>query len=76
MCARNAYARNADVNRFAAKARRGEIPASAIVPLAVVAAASRKAQIAIGPGHYPLDAILDSFPPAYVENCLRERRRR
>lgn len=71
---RTAYARNADIATYNSKARRGEIPQVAVVPLATVLAALRKAQCAIGPGHFPLDAILDSLPPLYVENCLRKRR--
>lgn len=76
MCTRNAYARNADLDRFRSKARKGEIPERAIVPLAVIYAASRKAQVEIGPGHHPLDAILEAFPPKYVENWFKDRRRR
>ena len=73
---RNAYARNADLSRFQAKARRGEIPDRAVTPLAVVFAASRNAQIAIGPGYHALDAILEAFPPIYVENWMNQKRRR
>ena len=71
---RTAYARKVDIDRFRAKARRREIPENAIVPLAVVFAACRKAQIEAGPGYYPLDAILDALPPTYVENWLKKRR--
>jgi len=72
---RTVYARNEDIALFSAKARSGEIGDDAVVPLAVVFAACRKAQIAIGPGHFPLDALLDALPAAYVENCLKKRKR-
>lgn len=70
---RIAYARDADIARFRAKARLGEIQENAVEPLAVVFAACRKAQVAIGPGHLPLNVILDSLPAPYVANCLRKR---
>lgn len=74
MGTRTAYARNCDIDRFRTKARRREIPENAVIPLAVVFAACRKAQIEAGPGHYPLDAILDALPADYVENWLKQRK--
>lgn len=72
---RTVYARKEDIDRFSAKARCGEIGNDAVVPLAIVFAACRKAQIAIGPGYFPLDTLLDALPAAYVENCLKKRKR-
>lgn len=68
--------RKADIARFAAKAARSEIPDQAVKPLALVYAAFRKAQIAIGPGHSPLDAVFDALPPQYADNWLRKKRPR
>ena len=71
--ARTVRARNKDVERYAQLARKGEIPEDAVGPLATVFAAGRKAQITLGPGYKPLHAILDTFPKAYVDQCLGER---
>jgi hypothetical protein len=66
-------ARVGDIARFEAKARRGEIPPHAAVPLAVMFAAARVAQTKIGPGHYPMDAMFDAWPPEYAANWLRSK---
>lgn len=65
-------ARKGDIERFSRKAARGEIPAEAVAPLALVFAAARKAQVLIGPGHAPLDAFMEALPRQYVRNWLRE----
>jgi hypothetical protein len=70
---RSAYARNADVEHFRRKARSGIISEKAVLPLAIVFAASRNAQIAIGPGHSALDAIFESMHPAYSANWLKSK---
>jgi hypothetical protein len=66
-------ARKGDIALFSRKAARGEIPENAIIPLALVFAATRKAQIWIGPGHSPLDAFMSALPQEYVRNWLRKR---
>lgn len=66
-------ARKGDIAMFSRKAARGEIPDDAVGPLALVFAATRKAQVLIGPGHSPLDAFMAALPPQYVCNWLRER---
>lgn len=68
---RTVRARKADVELFAAKARRGEVPAAAVWPLANCLAACRQAQVAMGPGHAPLHAMLAAVPAAYAENFRR-----
>lgn len=66
-------ARKGDIAMFSRKAARGEIPDDAVGPLALVFAATRKAQVLIGPGHSPLDAFMAALPPQYVRNWLRGR---
>lgn len=66
-------ARKGDIAMFSRKAARGEIPDEAVAPLALVFAATRKAQILIGPGHSPLDAFMAALPQEYVRNWLRTR---
>ena len=66
-------ARKGDIAMFARKAARGEIPDKAVGQLALVFAAIRKAQIAAGPGHFPLDAMMAALPEHYVRNWLRKR---
>ena len=68
-------ARKSDIARFEGKARRGEIPAHAVGPLAVVFAAMRKAQVAIGPGHSPMDAMFEAMPEEYRRNWLKKTRK-
>lgn len=68
---RTVRARKADVARFAAKAKRGEIPEDAVWPLANCFAACRVAQIAMGPGHSPLHAMLAAVPEQYADNFRR-----
>ncbi len=65
-------ARKGDIAMFSRKAARGEIPDEAVAPLALVFAATRKAQVLIGPGHAPLDALMAALPPTYVSNWMRE----
>jgi hypothetical protein len=65
-------ARKGDIAMFSRKAARGEIPDDAVGPLALVFAATRKAQVLIGPGHSPLDAFMAALPPQYVRNWMRE----
>lgn len=65
-------ARKNDIAMFSRKAARGEIPDEAVGPLALVFAATRKAQVLIGPGHTPLDAFMAALPQGYVANWLRE----
>ena len=65
--------RKTDIELFARKAERGEIPREAVAPLALVFAATRKAQIEVGPGHAPLDAFVEALPSKYVTNWLRKR---
>jgi len=66
-------ARKCDIARFSQKAARGEIPHEAVAALALVFAATRKAQVLIGPGHAPLDAFMAALPPQYVSNWRRTR---
>ncbi len=66
-------ARKGDIAMFSRKAARGEIPEDAVGPLALVFAATRKAQTLIGPGHTPLDAFMAALPQEYVRNWLRTR---
>jgi hypothetical protein len=66
-------ARKGDIAMFSRKAARGEIPSNAVGPLALVFAATRKAQTLIGPGHSPLDAFMAALPEQYVRNWLRTR---
>lgn len=66
-------ARKGDIAMFSRKAARGEIPDEAVAPLALVFAATRKAQTLIGPGHSPLDAFMAALPQEYVRNWLRTR---
>lgn len=65
-------ARKGDIAMFSRKAARGEITEDAVGPLALVFAATRKAQGLIGPGHSPLDAFIDALPQQYVRNWLRK----
>ncbi len=69
-------ARKGDIALFSRKAARGEIPQEAVAPLALVFAATRKAQVLIGPGHAPLDAFMAALPPAYVSNWMCEHSRK
>lgn len=62
-----------DIAKFQAQADRGDFPSHAVRPLAAVYAAARRAQSHIGPGHKPLDALLDALPEAYVINWLNKR---
>lgn len=66
-------ARKGDIAMFSRKASCGEIPNEAVAPLALVFAATRKAQTLIGPGHSPLDAFMAALPQEYVRNWLRTR---
>lgn len=59
-----------DVAKFERLAARGEIDQDAAKPLALVFAATRKAQSAIGRGHLPLDAFMAALPQQYVRNWL------
>lgn len=65
----------ADIARFQCMARRGVIPNRAVQPLAEVFGAMRRAQAVIGPGHAPLEAIVEAVPRAYAENWLAARQR-
>lgn len=65
--------RKTDIAMFARRAARGEIPENAVAPLALVFAATRKAQVEMGPGHAPLDAFVEALPSKYVTNWLRKR---
>jgi len=64
-----------DRQRFQRLADQGEIPTKAVIPLATVFAAARRAQVEIGPGHLPLDAIFAAFPEDYRRNWLAKQRR-
>lgn len=64
-----------DRQRFQRLADQGEIPTKAILPLATAFAAARRAQVEIGPGHLPLDAIFAAFPEDYRRNWLAKQRR-
>ncbi|WP_374577383.1 hypothetical protein [Phenylobacterium sp.] len=68
-------AKRADRERFQRLADQGEIPTRAVVPLATVFAAARRAQVEIGPGHLPLDAIFAAFPEDYRRNWLAKQPR-
>lgn len=63
----------ADVAHYRAKADKGLIPQSDVIPLAAVRAAMRKAQTLIGPGHTPLDAVFEAVPELYGANWLAKR---
>jgi hypothetical protein len=65
-------ARVRDIALFERLVARGEIPGKAVRPLALVFAAMRKAQIEIGPGHFPLDTVVRALPESYTRNWLSE----
>lgn len=65
--------RKVDIERFAKMAKNGVVSEAAVPHLATVYAAMRKAQIAIGPGHSPLDAVFEALPEDYRTNWLAKR---
>lgn len=63
-----------DIKFYQRKAEAGEIPFHAVMPMAIVHNALRRAQVAIGPGHFPLDALFYAMPEQYRNNWLNERK--
>lgn len=65
-----------DIAMFERLASRFEIGIDFVPVLATVFAAMRKAQTHIGPGHFPIDAMMAALPEQYVRNWVREQKSR